>query len=101
MTAAKFPPNNITIKWSIVIGRNEFYIPAESPEIATRFASILNCFALFVSRIYFATFIQSSRPAGNGYSGARRYLYINSKDIFIFEYISNLTYPTEITIKPV
>jgi hypothetical protein len=51
-------------------------IPAESPEIATRFESILNFSALFSSRIYLVTFIQSSRPAGKGCSGARRYLYI-------------------------
>ncbi len=52
------------------------FIPAESPEIATRFASIFNFSALFESRIYFVTFIQSSSPAGKGCSGARRYLYI-------------------------
>lgn len=49
-------------------------LPAESPAIATRVESICSFFPLFVSRIYFVTLVQSSRPDGNGYSGAKRYL---------------------------
>ncbi len=50
------------------------FLPAESPEIATRFGSIFSLCALFALRMYFVTVTQSSSPAGKGCSGARRYL---------------------------
>jgi hypothetical protein len=49
--------------------------------MATRVGSIRIFFALFVSSTYVVTFIQSSSPAGNGFSGAKRYL-IGKKKFF-------------------
>ena len=98
ITAAKLPPKNENDYGENLSNRKTNSLPAESPEIATRFGSIFNFCALVGSRTYFVTAMQSSSPAGNGFSGARRYLNmkINSNQSQLRH-----MYSTEITINPV